>query len=80
MIKSLEESIVTQAIKDLSNKKDFERESAILFFVENDHLHYCKQAGIDGVELRKSVFELLSEDGARRSAMIKDLIKDIPRY
>jgi hypothetical protein len=53
MIKSLEESIVTQAIKDLSNKKDFERESAILFFVENDHLHYCKQAGIDGVELRK---------------------------
>jgi hypothetical protein len=31
MIKSLEESIVTQAIKDLSNKKDFERESAILF-------------------------------------------------
>jgi hypothetical protein len=42
--------------------------------------HYCKQAGIDGVELRKKVFELLSEDVQDVVAMIKDLIKDIPRY
>jgi len=80
MIKSLEESIVTQAIKDLGNREEFCRVEALLFFVDGDHLPHCKNAGLDGDAIEQSVIKIAKESGARRAKMIKDLIKDIPRY
>ena len=80
MIKSVEESIVTQAIKDLGDKEEFCRVEALLFFVGGDHLPHCRGAGLDGDAIEQSVIKIAKEFGARREKMIKDLIKDIPRY
>lgn len=79
MMKSLDESIVIQAIKDLLSKSPAERADALQFFVVNGHEQLCEAAGLDAKVIRLRVIEAVKQSGIRREKLIKDLARDLPR-
>ena len=77
MTKSLDASIVTQAIKDLVHDKKSERLAALQFFLANGHRDLCERAGLNQEEITNSVKEISMHDGVRRDKLVKELLDDI---
>jgi len=74
MTKSLDASIVMQAIKDLMDDKESERLAALQFFLANAHLDLCKKAGLDEEKITSSVKEISKHSGVRRRKLVRDLL------
>lgn len=79
MIRLLEERIVIQAIKDLTDSDELNRVAAIAFFMEGFHEHACSKAGIDADELGDRVHEAIRHDGIRREKLVSKILSNIPR-
>jgi len=79
MTRSLDESIVIQALRDLISKDHDERYEALKFFLVNGHQPLCQSSGLDANDLKKRVVEAVEHEGVRREKLLKDLLSDLPR-
>ena len=79
MTKSLEESIVIQAMRDLLDANDNERAGALEFFLADGHDHLCDITGLNAKAIKKRVIEAAQHHGVRREKLVKDLIRELPR-
>ena len=65
MKRSLDESIVIQAINDLLHDKEKERTAALSFFLED---------GLNAEGIKEKIMEAVQYDGVRREKLIGDLL------
>jgi len=79
MKRSLDESIIIQAMRDLLNKNSNERADALQFFLAHGHEELCSAAGLDAKTIRAKVVEAAKHDGVRREKLVKDLIRVLPK-
>lgn len=80
MKKSLEESIVIQAIRDLLDENNLISLDATMFFLHTDNKHICPVGRLSGRQIRDRVLDALTHrKGVRREKLIKDLLNDISR-
>jgi hypothetical protein len=80
MTRSLDESIVMQAIRDLVSKNHNERFDALEFFLVDGHNTLCQSSDLDAKAIKEKVIEAVKHDGVRRQKLVKDLLRDLPRY
>jgi len=80
MTRSLDESIVIQALRDLVSKSHDERFDALEFFLVDGHSPLCASAGLDAKTLKQRVVEAVKHEGVRREKLVRNLLHDLPRY
>jgi len=80
MTRSLDESIVMQAIRDLTSKNHDERFDALEFFLVDGHAPLCQSSGLDAKTIKQRVVEAVKHVGVRRQKLVKNLLSDLPRY
>lgn len=79
MTKSLDESIVIQALRDLLSTIPRERVEALEFFLVGGHEGLCSAADLDAKAIKNKVAEAAKHEGIRRKKLVKDLIRELPR-
>ena len=74
MKRSLDESIVIQAINDLLHEKEKERTAALSFFLQDGHVDLCLHAWLNAEGIKEKIMEAAQYDGVRREKLIGDLL------
>lgn len=68
--------LIRQALRDLSDQSPEISFDSATYFIDNQHLGFCNDIGINHDELRTRVIACLKETGVRRKRMVNDLIED----
>jgi len=80
MKKSLEESIVIQAIRDLLDDNNLISLDATMFFLHADNTQLCAVGKLSGRQIRDRVLDALTHrKGVRREKLVRDLLNEISR-
>ena len=80
MKRSLEESIVIQAIRDLLDDNNLISLDATMFFLHEDNNQLCAVGKLSGRQIRDRVLDALTHrKGVRREKLVRDLLNEISR-